>query len=83
MSCIQPLQDPKEAQAKAESDDVVKGLAMDKMFADLHGAKAFKDFILNNKRGALMPKFLKDVDVTWSGRSQSQSTTKRRLLSTS
>ena len=74
MFCFtQPLQDPKEVQAKAESDDVMKGLAMDKMIADLHGAKVFKDFIINNKRGALMPKFLKNVNVSASGRSQSQS----------
>ena len=56
---------------------------MDKMFADLHGARAFKDFILNNKRGALMPKFLKEVNVSGSGRSQSQSATRRRLQSNS
>ena len=70
---IQPLQDPKDVQAKVESDDVMKGLAMDKMIADLHGARVFKDFIINNKRGALMPKFLKYVNVSGSGRSQSQS----------
>ena len=70
---LQPLQDPKEMQAKVESDDVMKGLAMDRVIADLHGAKVFKDFIINNKRGALMPKFLKNVNVSASGRSQSQS----------
>lgn len=70
---IQPLQDPKEIQAKAESDDVMKGLAMDKMIADLHGAKVFKDFIINNKRGALMPKFLRNVNISASSRTQSQS----------
>ena len=71
---MQPLQDPKEVQAKVESDDVMKGLAMDRMLADLHGAKVFKEFIMNNKRGALMPKFLRNVSVSASaGRSRSQS----------
>ena len=67
---MQPLQDPKEVQAKAESDGVMKGLAMDKMFADLHGARAFKDFIIN-KRGSLMPKFLENISLSGSGRNQS------------
>ena len=65
-------------QAKVESDDVMKSLAVDKMIADSYGARAFKDFV-NNKRGALMPKFLKNVSVSGSGRYQSQSAAKRRM----
>lgn len=79
----EPLQDPKDVQAKAESDDVMKGLAMDKMFASLHGARVFKDFIINTKRAALMPKFLKNVSASGSGRCQSQSATKRWTPSSS
>ena len=79
----QPLQDPKEVQAKAESEDVVKGVAMDKMFAGLHGARVFKDFIINTKRAALMPKFLENVSASGSGRCQSQSASKRRTPSCS
>ena len=50
---------------------------MDKMIADLHGARVFKDFILNNKRGAPMPKFLKYVPVSMPDKSHSQSAKKR------
>ncbi len=78
---LQPLQDPKEIQAKVESDDVMKGLAMDRIIADLHGAKVFKDFIINNKRGALMPKFLRNVNVSASARSQSHSAKRWRQTS--
>lgn len=57
----EPLRDPLAEAAEAESSNAIKSLVVDAALADLHGAKAFKEFIVTNKQGVTMPKFLKSV----------------------
>ena len=64
---MQPLRDPKEVAAGVENDELMKRLNMDKAMSQLHGAREFKQFVLVNKKGAPMPKFLKNVNLNGSG----------------
>lgn len=68
---VQELRDPRELAAEMDSEEAMKGLAMNEMLSELHGARGFKEFVLTKKSGSIMPSFLEKVNLN-STNAQSQ-----------
>ena len=51
----QPLQDPREVAAEAVSEASVRSRAINDMLTGLHGAQAFREYIITHKPGATVP----------------------------
>ena len=75
--CIQALRDPREVAADMDSEEAMKGLAMNEMLSELHGARGFKEFVLTKKPGSIMPSFLENVNLnSTNGQTQRQHLTR-------
>lgn len=61
---LQPLKDPDVVAAEVESEQYKKQRELDNNLSELHGAKAFKEFIQTKKPEVAMPAFLNSVHLT-------------------